>query len=154
MILLQSMSLARCKEAQSESATRRICTKGKQSVWLPCTHGFNSLPSDAPTAVNVSVHQHTREELVFFSNYWYLSELDSLHLENEAPSCEPGVSVPWEASKNASTTHLQQLPGKKRGAQMWIHTHTCANTQQKGVGPWGRGMAGLHVMADGPAPAA
>lgn len=64
---------------------------------------------------------HQGKAWLLFCHNWHISQLGSLHLENEAPSGGLGVSVPWETSKNASTTHLQQLPEKME----LRHEYTC-----------------------------
>lgn len=122
-------------------------------VWLPHALGFARQPSEAPTAMNVSVHQHAREKTSLQSLKVHIALRWPPPGEYEEPSCGLGKQCLClrRLPKNASTTHLQKLP-EKWSSDMNIYTH--ANTQQSRAEPWRRGMAGLHVIADEPASAA
>ena len=113
------------------------------SVWLPRALGFDRQPSEAPTAVNVSVHWHAGEKLCFSSviNGTYLSWVASTW-RMRAPSC--GLGKQYLCLRRLPKMHPQLTYSscQKKRAQTWIHVHahTCkhaakgSGTMRKGYG--------------------
>lgn len=111
-----------CKEARSELPCVG-CAREENAIYTAplCSWLWQAALRGTHSSECTCASTHQGKAWLLFCRYWHISQLGSLHLENEAPSGGLGVSVPWEASRNASTAHLQQLPEKME----LRHEYTC-----------------------------
>lgn len=128
------------------------------SVWLPHALGFDRELSETPQKWLYPHMDMLRKSSVSLQWLMVHSSDRYLHTENEGAPCGPGKQYLCLGQLLKMHPQPTNSSCQKKGAQTWIHTRMCthvhANTQLKGVRPWEKGMAGLHVTAEGPTLAA